>query len=315
MTQRLKIILAYATIYLVWGSTFLAIRIGVHEVPPLLLAALRFFTAGLILFVYTLSRREPLPTKRQWISIAILAALIFLADYGILFWAEQRVPSGIAAVMLATIPAFTALAEIPLLHTRRLTLSLAIALVLGLFGVAILTVPTAQLGVSGIDVPAALALLLAAATWSLASALTRRLDLPASKATSSAAQMLLGGFMLFLTSAIFGEFHRFDPASVTRAAWLALAYLIFAGSLLGFTTYLWLLHRESPTRVATYAYVNPLVAVLLGYFFVDEPLGPRTLLGSAFVLLSVVVITAAPASPKAAPLGNKAPGISLAGEN
>ena len=294
--QHLQIILAFATLYLVWGSTFLAIRVGVQAVPPLLFAALRFFTAGAILFAYTRSRREPLPTSRQWVSIAVLSALIFLLNYGLLFWAEQRVPSGIAAVMLATIPAFTALAEIVLLRTRRLTLPLTIALALGLTGVAVLTLPAVRLGASTIDLAGACALLLAAVTWSVASALTRKLPLPVSKATSSACQMLLGGIFLFFASTAFHELPRFHPAQVSPAAWLSLAYLILAGSLLGFTTYLWLIHRESPTRVATYAYVNPLVAVLIGYFLAHEPLAPRTLLGSAFILLSVIVITTIPAA-------------------
>ena len=300
MPQRAKILLAFAVIYLVWGSTFLAIRIGVHEVPPLLFAALRFFVAGLILLAYTLYRRETLPTPRQWGSITIIATLIFLVDYGLLFWAEQRVPSGIAAVMLATIPAFTTLAEILILRTQRLTSRLALALLIGFSGVAILVNPFAQPdGVTGIDRTGAAALIVASLAWSIASVLTRKLDLPPSKVMSSAAQMLTGGLLLILASAAFKEFPRLHSATVTPAAWLSLAYLIIFGSILGFTTYLWLLHHESPTRVGTYAYVNPLVAVLLGYFAAHEQLGPRTLLGSAFILLSVIVITTTPArAPK-----------------
>jgi drug/metabolite transporter (DMT)-like permease len=294
--SRLQIILAFATIYLVWGSTFLAIRIGVHQVPPLLFAALRFFTAGLILLVCTRGRRESLPTPRQWASIALLATLIFLINYGLLFWAEQRVPSGLAAVMLATIPAFTTLAEILILRTQRLTPRLALALLIGFTGVAILLNPFAQTSaVSQIDRAGAAALILSALSWSTASVLTRKLPLPPSKVMSSAAQMLTGGLLLALASTAFGELPRFHPAQVTPAAWLSLAYLIAFGSILGFTTYLWLLHRESPTRVGTYAYVNPLVAVLLGFFAAHEQLGPRTLLGSAFILLSVIVITTTPA--------------------
>src|SRR5438105_11124770 len=129
-----KTLLAFAIIYLVWGSTFLAIRVGVHDVPPFLLAALRFLIAGILLFGWTQLRGEPAPTAREWTSVALLAILIFVIDYGLLFWAEQRVPSGIAAVMMATIPAFTALAEIVILRTQRLTLRLGIALLLGIFG-------------------------------------------------------------------------------------------------------------------------------------------------------------------------------------
>jgi drug/metabolite transporter (DMT)-like permease len=294
-----KIVAAFAVIYLVWGSTFLAIRIGVLQVPPLLFAALRFFTAGVLMFVWTFIRREPLPTRRQWLSVALLAFLIFVVDYGFLFWAEQRVPSGIAAVMLATIPGFTALAEIVLLGTRKMTARLALALAAGLAGVAILT--RRSLGVSGAPVEAvsACAIIVGALGWSIASALTRKLPLPASKLSSSAAQMTMGGAMLFLASVARGELRGFHVAAVSAAAWWALLYLILAGSILGFTVYLWLLHHESPTHVSTYAYVNPVVAVLLGYFFAGEPLGLRTILGSALVIVGVILITTAPASKPA----------------
>jgi drug/metabolite transporter (DMT)-like permease len=294
-----KTLLAFAIIYFVWGSTFLAIRIGVHEVPPLLLAAMRFFIAGLILFLWMLARGERLPTRREWISIFILATLIFVGDYGLLFWAEQRVPSGLAAVMLALIPAFTALAEISILHTQRLTLRLAIALLIGIAGVAILMSRSLALGTAPIDTLGALALIAGAAFWAIASVLTRKLALPSSKALSSGAQMLAGGIMLTLASAAFGEFRRFHPAAVSRAAWFSLAYLIVFGSIIGFTAYVWLIHRESPTKVGTYAYVNPVVAVLVGYFLAGEPLGLRTILGTICVLISVVLITLTRSKPTA----------------
>jgi drug/metabolite transporter (DMT)-like permease len=291
-----KILAAFAVIYVVWGSTFLAIRIGVEQVPPLLLASMRFIGAGVLMFAWTFSRREALPTRRQWLSIALLAFLIFVVDYGLLFWAEQRIPSGIAAVMLATIPVFTALAEILILGTRKMTWRLAFALLAGLAGVAVLTLR--GLGVSGapVETISACAIIFGALTWSIASALTRRLPLPSSKLTSSATQMTMGGAMLFLASLGRGELRGFHPAAVTPAAWWSLVYLILAGSILGFTVYLWLLHHESPTHVSTYAYVNPVVAVFLGYFFASEPLGMRTVLGSALVIVGVILITTTPAA-------------------
>src|SRR5262249_45258651 len=204
--------------------------------------------------------------------------------YGLLFWAEQRVPSGIAAVMLATIPAFMALSEIIFLRTQKLTFRLASALVIGIAGVAILTIRSLNFGGAPIDAAGALALLVAAMSWSLASVLTRKLPLPDSKVMSSGSQMLAGGVFLVLAAALRGEFRGFHPAMVSRGAWLALVYLIVAGSIIGFTAYLWLIHHESPTKVGTYAYVNPVVAVLLGYFMGGEALGLRTVLGTAFVL-------------------------------
>lgn len=286
-------LLAFAIIYIVWGSTFLAIRIGVHEMPPLLFAALRFVAAGLALFAWTAVRRETMPTGRQWGSILLLAFLIFLVDYGFLFWAEQRVPSGLASVMLATIPAFTALFEILFLRTQKLTVRLGLALVIGLCGVAVLSTRALHLGDAPIDAAGACALVAGAISWSLASILTRKLPLPESKMVSSAAQMLVGGMLLGVGSLALGELPRFHPAAVTAAAWWALVYLIVFGSLVGFTAYVWLIHHQSPTKVGTYAYVNPVVAVLLGYFFAGEPLGLRAVLGTACVLCSVVVITLA----------------------
>jgi drug/metabolite transporter (DMT)-like permease len=297
-----KTLTAFAIIYVVWGSTFLAIRIGVHEVAPLLFAAMRFSVAGLVLYGWTVARGERAPTRRQWRSIFLVALLIFVVDYGLLFWAEQRVPSGLAAVMLATIPLFIALLEIVFLRTQKLTSRLALALLIGLAGVAVLVSRSLNLGGEPIDRAGALALIIAALSWSVASALTRKLPLPESKVVSSGAQMLAGGIMLTLAAAALGEFRNFHLSAVSRSAWVALLYLIIAGSIIGFTAYVWLIHHESPTKVGTYAYVNPVVAVLIGYFLGGEALGLRTILGAMFVLISVVVITTAPAKKPVAAL-------------
>jgi drug/metabolite transporter (DMT)-like permease len=289
-----KTLLAFAIIYLVWGSTYLAISIGVREVPPFLLAAIRFFTAGLLLFLWSLARGESSPTARQWKSISLIAILIFVIDYGLLFWAEQRVPSGMAAVVTAIIPALMTISEILILKTQKLTIRLAASLLIGLAGVAILMSRTLNLGGAPIDAFGAIALIIASIGWAIASSLLRKLPLPASKVVSSASQMLAGGFFLFITAAALGEFRNFHPANVSRQAWLSLLYLIIFGSIIAFTAYVWLIHHESPTKVSTYAYVNPVVAVLLGYFLAHEPLGLRTILGSALILASVIVITTTP---------------------
>src|SRR5215472_4711898 len=289
-----KTLLAFAIIYFVWGSTYLAIRVGVREVPPFLLAGMRFFVAGLVLYVWAIARGESSPTRRQWLAASFLSIFFFVFDYGLLFWAEQRVPSGLAAVMMATIPAFTALSEIFLLRTQRLTISLAGALLIGIGGVAVLMSHSLNLGSAPIDTPGAIALIIASLSWSVSSVLTRKLPLPPSKAMSSGTQMFAGGVFLGLTSAALGEFHNFHLGAVSHEAWLALLYLIVAGSIIGFTAYLWLIHHESPTKVGTYAYVNPVVAVLIGYFLGGEALGLRTILGTALVLISVVVITMIP---------------------
>ena len=290
-----KTLLAFGIIYFVWGSTFLFIRIGVRELPPLLFAALRFLPAGLVLYGWMIAQGERAPTLRQWTSATLLALLIFVGDYGLLFWAEQHVPSGIAAVMLATIPLFMALSEIIFLRTQKLTFRLSLALLIGIGGVAVLMSRSLMLGSAPIDSRGAIALIFASMSWSVASVLSRKLPLPQSKVMSAGAQMLAGGILLTITAAAFGEFRGFHPAAISGRAWFALVYLIVFGSLIGFTAYVWLLHHESPTKVGTYAYVNPVVAVLLGYFFGGETLGMRTVLGTLFVLVSVLVITTTPA--------------------
>lgn len=286
-----RVLLAFSMIYFVWGSTFLAIRIGVREVPPFLLAGIRFLVAGLVLYLWMRAKGVRSPSRREWGAASLLAVLIFVFDYGLLFWAEKRVTSGVAAVMMATIPVFMASSEILVLRTRRLTARLALALLIGIAGVAVLVSHSLNFGESAIDTKGACALVFAAISWSVASALTRKLPLPDAKTMSSGVQMLVGGVLLMLSATLLGEFHGFHFQAVSRAAWLALAYLIVAGSIVGFTAYVWLIHHESPTKVATYAYVNPAVAVLIGYFVGGEVIGLRTIAGSVLVLISVVLIT------------------------
>jgi len=290
---RWKTLLAFGIIYFVWGSTFFAIRIGVAEVPPLLLAALRFLAAGLVMSLWARMRGERGPKGREWLGVWVVALMIFVLDYGLLFWAEKRVPSGVAAVVMATIPAFMAVAEILFLGTQRMTWRLGLALVIGVCGVAALTSRVNGWGAAAIDGVGAAALIVASMSWAVASILTRKLPMPESKAASSGAQMLAGGLMLTVTSLGFGEWHGFRWSAVSGAAWLALLYLIVFGSIVGFTAYVWLIHHESPTKVATYAYVNPVVAVMVGYFLGGEALGIRTVMGTLLVLVSVVVITTA----------------------
>ena len=297
-----KTLSAFAIIYFVWGTTYLAIRVGVHEVPPFLLAAIRFLVAGGILYGWMIAKGEHSPTTRQWMAASIVAILIFVLDYGLLFWAEQRVPSGIAAVMMATIPTFMALLEIIFLRTQKLTVRLTMALLIGIGGVVVLVSGSLNLAGAPIDKMGAVALIIASISWSLASVLTRKVTLPPSKVMSSGAQMLAGGTFLAITAAALGEFRSFHPSTVSRETWLALLYLIVAGSIIAFTAYVWLIHHESPTKVGTYAYVNPVVAVLVGYFLGGESLGLRTILGTLFVLTSVVVITSTKAENSTATL-------------
>ena len=297
-----KTLIAFAIIYFVWGSTYFAIRVGVREVPPFLLAGMRFSIAGALLYGWVITRGERPPSGRQWLSVSLLAFLIFAVDYGLVFWAEQRVPSGITAVMMATIPVFMTLSEIFFLRTQRLTIRLSLALLIGIAGVFVLMSRSLNLSGTPVDPSGAVALIVGAISWSVGSVLSRKLPLPESKVLSSGAQMLVGGIMLAIASTAFGELQSFHLQNVSRGAWLALLYLIVAGSIVAYTAYVWLIHHESPTKVATYAYVNPVVAVVLGYFLGGEEFGMRTVLGTLFVLASVILITTMPAKRRAVTL-------------
>jgi drug/metabolite transporter (DMT)-like permease len=282
-------------IYFVWGSTYLAIRVGVQEMPPFLMAGLRFTAAGFVMYLWMRFSGTPSPTWREWKGVTLLGSLMFLLDYACLFWAEQRIPSGITAVILAMIPVCITLLEIIFLRTQALGVQLVSGLVAGILGVGVLANPWASLGEAPLDHRGVIALLVACVGWSVGTIVTKRLILPASKPMSAATQMLTGGVQLLILAAVSGEFAQFHASSISGKAWFALIYLIVAGSIIAFTAYVWLLDFESPTRVGTYAYVNPVMAVILGGLIGGEVIGPRTILGTVLILIGVAAITTAKA--------------------
>lgn len=281
----LRVLLAFFAIYVLWGTSFLAIRIAVQEVPPLFAAGTRFFVAGAALYVFMRWRGRPGPSGSQWRSLAVMALLMFVAEYGPLFWAEQYVPSGIASVLEATLPLITMAFEIWVFRRHRFHWRLLAAVVLGFFGVGVMLFHN---GGQQFAILPCFAILAGAVTWSLGSVLNRSLDLPDSRPLTAGAAMWMGGAMLLALSALFGELHPFPH--VSARAFLALVYLILCPSLLGFTSFVWLLARMPATRVSSHAYVNPLVAVALGYFVAGETLTSRTLAGTMLVIASVVLI-------------------------
>jgi drug/metabolite transporter (DMT)-like permease len=286
-----KMLLAFAIIYFVWGSTYLAIRVGVREMPPFLMAGVRFTAAGLALYGWMRLSGVPSPSWIEWRGATILAALVFLTDYACVFWAEQRVPSGVTAVIMASIPVCITLLEIIFLRTQRLSVRLSLGLLVGVVGVVVLTDPTSSLGEAPLDRWGAVALLVGCCGWSIGTVVSRRMVLPDSKPMSAAAQMLCGGVQLLVLAAVTGEFAHFRAQDISGLAWFSLVYLIIAGSIVAYTAYVWLLHHESPTKVGTYAYVNPVVAVIVGAGLGGEFIGRRTLLGMALILVSVIAIT------------------------
>lgn len=282
---RVRLILCFFAIYFLWGTTFLAIRVAVTELPPLFAAAARFLTAGAVLFGFMRLRGTPAPTREQWRNLLIVGLLMFVAEYGPLFWAEKYVPSGIASVLAATIPILTLVMEMLVLRKQRWQVTVVAATLLGFAGVGVLMLP---MGGGAVPVAPCLAILAGSSGWALGSVLTRSMRLPDSRPLRSGATMMLGGAILMLLSAGFGELHPFPHVS-GRAA-LAVLYLIVVGSLLGFTAFVWLLSHMPATRVSSYAYVNPIVAVALGYFVAHEPITIRTLAGTALVIVAVVLI-------------------------
>jgi drug/metabolite transporter (DMT)-like permease len=282
---RVRELLSFFAIYVLWGTTFLAIRIAVEELPPLFAAGSRFLIAGVVLFVFMLAKGERLPGARQWRNLLVMSLLMFVAEYGPLFWAEKYVPSGVVSVLAATIPILTLVLEMLVLRQQRWRLSLAAATLLGFGGVGVLLLPG---GEQHFGLMPCLAILAGCTTWSLGTVLTRSMDLPKARPLTAGAAMMLGGAMLLLLSAGFGEMHPMPHVSL-RAV-LALLYLIVFGSLLAFTAFVWLLAHMPATRVASHAYVNPMVAVALGYFVAGEPVTLRTLAGTVLVLVSVFMI-------------------------
>jgi drug/metabolite transporter (DMT)-like permease len=281
----IRVPLAFFAIYVLWGTTFLAIRIAVEEVPPLFAAGTRFFVAGVLLYGFMRFRGQPRPTGAQWRSLTVIGLLMFVAEYGPLFWAEKYVPSGIASVLEATLPLITMVLERLIFRQQRFRWRMLVSTLLGFCGVGMLLLRN---GEQHFGVLPCVAILAGATTWSLGSVLNRSLDLPASRPLTAGAAMALGGGILLVLSASFGEMHPLPHVSVR--AGLAMLYLIVCGSLLGFTAFVWLLARRSATSVASHAYVNPVVAVALGYFVAGEIITTRTLIGTALVLTSVFLI-------------------------
>jgi drug/metabolite transporter (DMT)-like permease len=282
---KLRMVGAFFCIYILWGTTFLAIRIAVEEMPPLFAAGARFFIAGVVLYTFMRFKGHPQPTLVQWRNLLIMALLMFVAEYGPLFWAEKYVPSGIVSVLAATLPIITMVFEILVLRQQKFSSKFLLSTLLGFAGVALLLLHG---GGESFGVLPCFAILAGATAWSLGSVLTRSMDLPKDRPLTAGAAMMIGGGILLAISASLGEMHPL-PHITARGAF-ALLYLITIGSLLAFTAYVWLLGHLAASRVASHAYVNPIVAVTLGYFAAGELVTSRTLAGSALVLISVFLI-------------------------
>ena len=294
----IQLALAFAAIYLVWGSTYLAIRFAVETIPPLVTAGIRHAIAGAILFAWAWARGFR-PTRAHWISGIVVGALFFLIGHGTLHWAEQYVGSGLAALLIATEPMFILVLAWSMGQQKISRLS-ALGLGLGVIGVAMLT--GVELTVNGSSVLGLLAVLLGSLAWSAGVVISPKLKLPTDALGRTALPTICGAVMLLAAAGVTGEFHATYWASISLKSIFGLGYLITFGSIVAFTSYTWLLQRCPPALVATHTYANPVVAVFLGWLLASEPLSVRVVLASVAILGAIVLVrkgerTVAPRAP------------------
>jgi drug/metabolite transporter (DMT)-like permease len=293
---------AMFAVYIAWGSTYLAIRFAVETMPPFLMAATRFLVAGSLLFAWRRLAGDPLPRRIEVRSAGIVGLFLLLGGNGSVVWAEQTVPSGLAALMVSSSPLWMLILEALRPGGRRPALRTVIGIVLGFVGVLLLLQPGSEGGLLQANPWGVGALIFATLAWSFGSIYSRYATLPSSPLMGSAVEMLLGGLALGAFGAVTGEFGRLDLAAIDLRAWLGLAYLIVFGSLIGFTAYTWLLRVAPTSLVSTYAYVNPVVALAIGALLGNEGFSPRTLLAAAVILAAVALTTSQPAARQPEPV-------------
>jgi len=291
LSFRLKIVAAFLSIYLIWGSTYLAIRFAIQTFPPFFMAATRFLIAGGALYAWTAARGTPKPTRSNWIAATIVGGLLLLGGNGGVVWAERFVPSGLAAVLITTVPLWMALLEWFRNEHIRPTRQVALGLIIGFSGLIFLVGPKQLAGNSEINQLGAAVLILAALSWAIGSLYSRKAKLPSVPLQSTAMEMIAGGILLFGAGVVAQEWVGFSISHMSTISLIALLYLIIFGSMIGFSSYVWLLTKTTSARVSTYAYINPVVAVFLGWALAEEQVTVRTLLAAAVIVGAVVVIT------------------------
>jgi len=288
-SSTLRILAAFGAIYFIWGSTYLFIRWGVETIPPFILAGARHVFAGTVMLVLVLRQGWVKTTAQQWLSCAIVGTLLLVGGNGGVTWAEQRIASGLASLLVATMPLWLVLLDWLRPGGVAPRAGAALGLLLGFGGVALLVWPS-KLGANGVDMLGAAVVVLAALSWATGSLYSRRGHLPGSLFQAATMQSFSGGAVLWLLATFTGEWGQLDPVRVSVKSLLSLAYLVIFGSALGFTAYIWLLRVTTPTRVSTYAYVNPVVAVLLGWAFAGEPVSGRMLSATALIVVAVALV-------------------------
>lgn len=289
--NAIKIVLAFAAIYTIWGTTYLAIRLAVETIPPFFMAGTRFLIAGLITFAFLRARQVPIPRRLHWRSAAIIGAFLVVGGNGLVTWSEQQVPSSIAALVVATVPLWITVFDWLMYQGGRPGKQVVLGLVLGFIGIGLLIGPGHFFGTATFDLPSLAILLLAPILWSLGSLYSRRADLPENIFMSTAMEMLAGGVLLMIAGVITGESKELNIAEIATRSVISMLYLTIFGSIVALTAYVWLLKTVDPARVATYTFVNPVIAIFLGWLVLSEPVTSQMLIAVVIIILAVVLIT------------------------
>jgi len=289
--SRTQILAAFASIYLIWGSTYLAIRYAVQTIPPFVMGGLRFVVSGILLYAWARYRGATRPSKLHWRNAVIAGGLLLLGGNGAVVWAEQFVPSGLTALLVSILPFWLVIIEWVRPPRRRPHGAILIGLIVGFIGIIVLVGPGNIGGHGDVRPIGAVVLILGSLSWAIGSFFSRDADLPEGGLLTTGMEMLGGGGLMLIVGALSGELSHFDVRHISAPSAIGLIYLITFGSLLGFTSYIWLLDKVTPARLGTYAYVNPVVAVILGWAIAGETLSLRTAVAAVIVTCAVALIT------------------------
>lgn len=287
--SRLEILTGFAAIYLIWGSTYLGIRYAVETIPPLLMMGIRHSVAGVLVYAWARARGAEAPGAKQWMFAAIAAMFLFLAGHGVLAWAELKIPSGLAALLCATLPLWTVLVARVEGSEQKLSGRAWAGLILGFAGVGVLVAPNLSGGHNSLSLLGIGAAIASALAWAIGTIYSKSVHISSSTILAAAMQMMAGGTLLLVAAFASGE--GIHISYFTLRSTLALGYLIVFGSIIAFTVFTWLITVASPSRVSTYAYVNPVVAVLLGWILAAEPLGWTTGVATVIIVAGVALVT------------------------
>lgn len=290
-SKLVAIMVALLTVYLFWGGTYLGMKIAIESIPPFIMAGVRFTLAGAFLFLLSRLKGAELPSAAEWKGAGIVGALLLLGGNGIVAWAELRLPSAIASLLVATVPLWILVFNWVGGSRQKPSVGVMAGILVGLAGVAVLVVHPGGSESKGVDTIGILALLGASISWSFGSLYSRTAKLPASPLMSTALQMIIGGILLSMASLFLDDWTKLHVTQISLRSWVALGYLILFGSILAYTAYIWLLKNAEPSLVSTYAFVNPIVAVFLGWLLADEQMTTQSWVAAAMIIAAVAIIT------------------------